>query len=201
MRLHVPHRGHRAGREAGRRVAMDEELAGLVSEHHGRRPLMRAADWYKLLYQGVFGVGHILGESSYNRLVEEAGRVRDLGPRNEPIIERVSPDGAVVRVNLRPYVRTGGSLEALYEAMQASSGMAGAPVHFIRLWRRFKRLAGGLGVALDEVEVCELDDMLAERGPVTMHHTPEYREAYYPAYRVVNVLELERVLRRSPATD
>jgi len=180
---------------------MDEELSGLVSEHHMRRPLMRADDWYKLLYQGVFGVGHILGESALARLVEEAGRVRDVGPLDEPLVERVSPDGAVVRVNLRPYVQGGGSLEALYDVMLASSTVKGNPKQFIRLWRRFKTAAEELHIGVDEGELCELDDMLAERGPVPLHHTPEYREAYYPAYRVVALRELERVLGRSPAAD
>ncbi len=180
---------------------MDEEFTGLVSEHHMRRPLMRAADWYKLLYQGVFSVGHILGESALAKLVEEAGRVGDLGPRDEPLIERVSPDGAVVRVNLRPYAQGGGSLEALHEAMLASSNLKGDPKQFIRLWRRFKRAAEELHIGVDEGEICELDDLLADRGPVPMHHTPEYREAYYPAYRVVALRELERVLGRSPAAD
>jgi hypothetical protein len=69
---------------------MEEGFIDLISEHHMRRPLMRAADWYKLLYQGVFSVGHIMGESSYGRLVEETRRVRDLGPKGEPLIERVS---------------------------------------------------------------------------------------------------------------
>ncbi len=159
-----------------------------------RRPLMRAADWYKLLYQGVFGVGHIMGESSYDRLVEETRRVRDLGPQGEPLIERVSPDGTVVRVNLRPYAQGGGSLEALHEAMLSSSNMKCDPRWFIRLWRRFKRVAGELHIEVDEREMCELDDLLADRGPVPMHHTPEYREAYYPAYRVVSLKEFEKVL-------
>jgi hypothetical protein len=176
---------------------MEEEFMELVSEHHIKRPLMRAADWYKLLYQGVFGVGHIMGGSSYDRLVEETGRVRDLGPRGEPLIERVSPDGAVVRVNLRPYAQGGGSLEALHEAMLASSNVKGDPKQFIRLWRRFKRVAEELHIGVDEEEVCELDDLMAERGPVPMHHTPEYRESYYPAYRVVILRELERTLGRS----
>jgi len=180
---------------------MEEEFTGLVSEHHMRRPLMRAADWYKLLYQGVFGVGHIMGESSYIRLVEETGRVRDLGPQGEPLIERVSPDGAVVRVNLRPYARGGGSLEALHDAMLASSSVKGDPKQFIRLWRRFKRVAEELHLGVDEREMCDLDDLLADRGLVPMHHTPEYREAYYPAYRVVILRELERTLGRSLATD
>jgi len=174
---------------------MDEDLVGLVAEHHCRRPLMRAADWYKLLFQGVFGVGHILGEGSYAALVEEAGSVRDLGPRDDPLLERVSPDGSMVRVNLRPFVRVGGSLEALHAAMRASSGMRGEPKTFIRLWRRFKAVAEGLGIGLDEGDVCELDDLLAERGPVPMHHTEEYREAYYPAYRVVALGELQKAAR------
>jgi len=180
---------------------MDEELAGLVAEHHGRRPLMRAADWYKLLYQGVFGVGHILGEASYDRLVEEAGRVRDLGPRDEPLLERVSADGSMVRVNLRPYMGMGGSLEELLGAMQASSSLHGSPARFIRLWRRFKALAGQLHLGLDHQEVCELDDLLSDRGLVPMHHTPEYREAYYPAYRVVGLSELQRALGRPLSVD
>ena len=173
---------------------MDEEFTRLISEHHERRPLMRADDWYKLLYQGVFGVGHIMGESALAKLVEEAGRVRDLEPQGEPLIERVSPDGAVVRVNLRPYTRGGGSLEALHEAMLASSSVKGDPKQFIRLWRRFKRVAEELHIGVDEREMCELDDLLADRGPVPMHHTPEYREAYYPAYRVVILKEFEKVL-------
>jgi hypothetical protein len=180
---------------------MEEEFIDLISEHHMRRPLMRAADWYKLLYQGVFSVGHIMGEASYGRLVEETRRVRDLGPQGEPLIEKVSPDGAVVRVNLRPYARRGGSLEALYEAMLASSSVKGDPKHFIRLWRRFERVAEELHLGVDEREICELDDLLADRGPVPMHHTQEYREAYYPAYRVVILRELDRVLGRSLASD
>lgn len=180
---------------------MDEELAGLVAEHHCRRPLMRACDWYKLLYQGVFGVGHIMGESSYDRLVEEAGRVRDLEPQGEPLLEGGSIDGALVRVNLRPYVRMGDSLEALHGAMQASSSLRGDPRQFIRLWRRFKSLAGQLHLGLDPQEVCELDDLLADRGPVPMHHTLEYREAYYPAYRVVSLKELQRALGRPLAVN
>jgi len=180
---------------------MDEELTGLVSEHHQRRPLMRAADWYKLLYQGVFGVGHIMGGSALDRLLEEAERVRGTGPQGEPLVERVSPDGAVVRVNLRPYMLGGGNLEKLYEVMLASSTMKGEPKTFIRLWRRFSGVAEALHIGVDEMEMCELDDLLAERGPVPMHHTPEYREAYYPAYRVVALRELEGALGRSLSSN
>jgi hypothetical protein len=97
--------------------------------------------------------------------------------------------------------RRGGSLEALYEAMLASSSVKGDPKHFIRLWRRFERVAEELHLGVDEREICELDDLLADRGPVPMHHTQEYREAYYPAYRVVILRELDRVLGRSLASD
>jgi len=169
-----------------------EELERLVKEHHDRRPHMRAQDYYKLLYQGVFGVGHIMGESALPRLMEEAERVRDRGPMDEPLLERVSPSGDMVRVNLRPFLRGDGSLEALHEAMVESSKVKGDSKQFLRLWRRFKQAARQLNLALDEGEVCELDDALGERGPVPMHHTAQYREAYYPAYRVVRQADLEK---------
>ncbi|TRO54285.1 hypothetical protein E2P71_04520 [Candidatus Bathyarchaeota archaeon] len=127
------------------------------------------------------------------RLREEAERVRDLEPRDEPLVERATPSGDVVRVNLRPYMRRGGSLEALYGAMVESSKFGGDPMRFLRLWRRFKDAASRLNVALDEGEVCEIDDALGERGPVPMHHTAEYREAYYPAYRVARRVDLEAI--------
>ena len=168
-----------------------EELEHLIEYHHNLRPLMRARDYYKLLYQGVFSVGHIMGEDALPKLLEEAERVRNLQPQDEPIVESISPDGGMVRVNLRPFIRGGGSLEALHKAMVESSKVGGDPIQFLRLWRRFKEVAARLNLILDEDEICEIDDLLGERGPVTMHHTAQYREAYYPSYRVVRRADLE----------
>ncbi|MEE8325475.1 MAG: hypothetical protein V3R58_00380, partial [candidate division NC10 bacterium] len=49
-----------------------EAIEAMFMEHFERRPQMRATDAYKLIFQGVFGVGHILGEGARKRLEEEA---------------------------------------------------------------------------------------------------------------------------------
>lgn len=47
-------------------------MEAFILGHLERRPLMEAIDVYKLLYQAVFGVGHILGENAFDRLQERS---------------------------------------------------------------------------------------------------------------------------------
>ena len=121
---------------------MDEEsFRAFLFEHLRRRPRMEVRDVYKLLYQGVFGVAHIMGEKAWERLIEEAERVAQMDHLDEPLVESVSVDGRLVRVNLRPYVRQGGDLRALYKAMLESSEHEGDPTEFASFWRMFKEAA------------------------------------------------------------
>lgn len=151
-------------------------------------------DIYKLLFQGVFGVGHIMGEDAHRRLLEEAGRVDILDHLWEPLLEPVSVDGETVRVNLRPYLRQGGSLEDLYEAMRESSTVKGDPEEFMSLWRLFKEIAGEEQLGMDKKTIDEYDEELKTRGPEPRHHSAEYREAYHPAYRIVRRCLFEKRL-------
>ena len=84
-----------------------EGVESLIVEHYDRRPLMRATDLYKLLYQGVFGVGHIMDEGALDWLRAEAEKLDIEENPDEPLLEDVSADGKIVRVNLRPYLRRG----------------------------------------------------------------------------------------------
>ncbi len=162
-----------------------ERFREFLHRHLEARSRMRVQDVYKLLYQGVFGVGHIMGVDAHRRLLEEAGRVDPRGHLCEPLLEPTSMDGETVRVNLRPFLRRGGSLEGLYEAMSESSKVKGDPLEFMSLWEAFRELAeeGQLGLDLETVR--RYDEGLKEAGPVPRHHSAEYREAYRPAYRVV----------------
>jgi len=75
-----------------------DAVEALLMEHFERRPQMRATDVYKLLFQGVFGVGHILSEGARKRLEEEAESLNIEDHPAEPLIERVSADGSMVRM-------------------------------------------------------------------------------------------------------
>jgi hypothetical protein len=172
-----------------------EAIEALLMEHFGRRPLMRATDVYKLLYQGVFGVGHILSKGARKRLEEEAESLSIDDHPAEPLIEKVSVDGSVVRVNLRPYLRRGFPLDRLYEAMEETSKDRGSPEKFLFAWSVFHELASSGAIEVDGEELDSLQMELQEEGPRPHHHSEPYRDAYYPAYRVVKRGALERIIR------
>ena len=99
----------------------------------------------------------------------------------------------MVRVNLRPYLRQNLSLDRLYEAMEESSKETGIPEKFLYAWSVFHKLAVSGSIQVDLGELDSLNQELKEKGPSPHHHSESYRDAYYPAYRVVKREALDSV--------
>jgi len=154
---------------------------------------MRATDIYKLLYQGVFGVGHLLGESARQRLEAEARTLNLDDHFEEPLIEEVSADGAMLRVNLRPFLRRRLQLDGLFSAMLESAHEEGKADDFLEAWSVFKHLVDSGDLIFDEKEIEELDRQLEGGGCPPQHHSEIYRRTYNPAYRVVRTSVFERM--------
>jgi hypothetical protein len=165
---------------------MSQRIRRLIQQHIMRRPEARAQDIYKLLYQGAFGVGHILSNKAWKILVEEANRINLEEHKDDPLIEPVSPDETIVRVNLRQYITSGGDLEKLFHVMKESAKIKGNKDKFLQLWSEFKELnaKGTFSFSLEEIK--SLDRSIYMKAPEPQHHTEAYRNAYYPAYRVVS---------------
>lgn len=74
----------------------------LVEYHQQLRPDLQVQDVYKILYQANFGVEHILTDTAGVRtyVLEELASM-DTTDRSEPLLERISTSGEMVRVNLR----------------------------------------------------------------------------------------------------
>ncbi len=170
-------------------------VSDLVTSHKVARPKMGARDVYKLLYQGVYGVGHIMGREALPRLKAELGGLGLSEQPNEPLSEPVSVDGSVVRVNLRPYARSGYEPERLMEAMEESI-LNGVAEKFCAHWDSFVELVGSGRLCFEKLDVEAITKELKRNNPQPMHHTSAYREAYHPAYRVVCRSELLTILRR-----
>lgn len=170
-----------------------DDFEWLIRRHLDRRPQTTATDVYKLLYQGVFGVGHLLGEGASRRLEAETRALRLNDQPGEPLIEVVSVDGSMVRVNLRPYLRRGLQLDRLFSAMEASAQEKGRVEEFLEAWNRFVELVSSGRLMFDEDEIEEVDRDLKLSGCQPRHHSEVYRRAYTPAYRVVKRSVLERV--------
>jgi len=161
---------------------------------------MRVQDVYKLLYQGVFGPKHSLGLNVREALLEEIAQLGHTSSHvtgEEETIERVSPDGLVIRVNLRPllvynraeiddelYER---KLDALVECLIISAeSTRGSLEEFLQMWSDFKMLAVSYpkwGFGVREIEEFEASVKAKDYPPV--HHSDVYVELYKPAYRVM----------------
>jgi hypothetical protein len=158
-----------------------------ILKHIERYPQAQPRDVYKLIYQGIYGVGHILTEKAWDYLQEEAGRIPKEDYPDRHLVEPVSPDGSMVRINLRPFLRLTLSLDDLFMVIKASAEVEGDDDKFMELWRVFVDLVETGEIEMDLDRVKEVQDSIDMRGIKPMHHTEPYRQAYYPAYRVVRL--------------
>jgi len=159
----------------------------LIDDHLTRYPAMEPADIYKLLYQGVLGPEHLIAspEAFAARLRAEYGTVPP--DEAELLWEPVRPDGALGRVNLRPFKAGGGDVERLIAACLEAAGRTwGTPTELQAAWVTFvESCRAGRWASLPLTGVLALSERLAAEGYLPIHHSPAYRQAYRPAYRLV----------------
>jgi hypothetical protein len=171
-------------------------MRDILIEHAERYPGWQMGDVYKLVHQGALGSEHAVTDEAYARarLTQEIGEMGP-GPK-EPLVDVVVPDGAVVRVHLRPYVRLGLDPESLLQA-------------FVRTAREFRgspeRLEAGLAEAaqlvregrlgFQEADVVAFGERMRRSGFPAIHHSDEYVALYRPAYRVVAQASMSEELR------
>jgi hypothetical protein len=151
-----------------------------------RYPRLEIQDLYKLIFQASFGSEHAVGDFEVARrwLMRE---LRELAPGlEEPMADPISPDGRIVRVNLRPYLANSGDPAALLEAfIRTGREYRGAGATLQRYWRYAERMAtvGLLAFAPEALQ--GFFAKIQAAGFPAVHHSPMYTTAYRPAYRVV----------------
>ena len=165
-----------------------EELERVLRAHAKRYPRMQPTDAVKLIYQNEFGGGHLIRneQACLDYLRREYAAVEKNA--SMPLYEEIG--NGVVRVNLA----------AVKEDELEKVGMA-----FLRSaaahkgdWGEFReKLAVLCEVARDGVfsfGIDVLQEYLAEyekAGFPAVSHSPEYREAYKPAYRILLRTEMD----------
>ena len=197
---------HELGHHPRAAAADDPSTVLLEPEAH------TVSDVYKCLHQGVFGVGHSIRnrEDFEGRLAREMARARPGSA--EPILEHVSPDGMVLRANLRPYrAMFAGDEERgcellLRVCLESAAIETGTPEQFFTAlaWFRDLNKAGELAVgkkifSFPEETVDgflqEIRKLVSSSGFVpVLSHSPVYRSLNQPSYRVVHL----QALMRSP---
>jgi hypothetical protein len=176
--------------------------AAIVPKAHG------LVDIYKCLHQGEFGVGHSIEQPAGFRqqLENECKRCLALGSADdrEPVLETVSCDGQMLRVNLRPLGhRFQERLDHVSDlltrvCLQSAQHSRGKNDNFLKTLELFEALnqAGEICLAgqafiipapLTARFLAEVRQFAQRVGQVpVLSHSAAYRRLNHPAYRVAD---------------
>ena len=150
------------------------------------RPAWQLQDVYKLAFQAALGSEHAApGEGAARRWLEQEIATLGSGPA-DPVIEPISPDGRLARVNLRPYLAAGGSPDALLHAFLCTAALwHGQRPNLQQYLAWALDLISTSALAFPSAEAQSFFQTMAEAGFPPAHHSPTYRDLYRPAYRVI----------------
>jgi len=161
-----------------------------LDAHLETHPAAEAEDVYKLLHQAVTGPGHAVNDPmSARRWLDR--EIAGLAPTgfDEPLCEPIGGDPAMVRIHLRPFVEAGFDPGELLDTFVATAdGMPPAiPGRLDPVVRAAIAHLRGRGTTdrADGLERLRVE--LSTRGFPATHHSPAFRSAYAPAYRVVRL--------------
>ena len=158
------------------------ELEAILKIHVKRYPLMQPTDAVKLIYQNEFGGGHLIRDEEIclNYLRQEYTSV-EKNP-TVPLYEDIG--NGIVRVNLAAVKEE--NLEQLGKNfIDSAAKHQGTPKSFRNKLEVLRTLTAEGVFAFD---LDSLNSYLSEyeaAGYPAVSHSPEYRQAYNPAYRVV----------------
>ena len=160
-----------------------EELKAILITHAKRYPLMQPTDAVKLIYQNEFGGGHLIRDEQacLNYLRREyADLEKDL---TAPLYEDIG--NGIVRVNLAALREE--DLEQLGKAfIDSAAKHKGTLDSFLNKLEVLQTLTSEGVFAFD---LDALNAYLSEykaAGYPAVSHSEQYRQAYKPAYRIIN---------------
>ena len=158
--------------------AFIQEMLTNLREHRKRRPAMQAQDAVKFVFQGMLGVGHLLSsrEHTAGYIASETEPLQ--ADSREPLFEALSPGWC--RLNLRRAMAEKLSPDLIAGMMTASRSPAAFTRDDVQAVCRSRELSGITG----SPEAGYTDRIPDEN--FLPSHSPEYRVAYRPAYRVVS---------------
>lgn len=166
--------------------ATEQRLRRILADQIARYPQMEIQDLYKLLFHAAMGSEHAISnlDAVRNWLTRELENLPE-GP-NEPTIDEISPDGDIVRVNLRPFIQSGGDPISLLDAfVRTANEHHGTTENLYLYWSFAERMAEDGDLPFERTEMRDFFKRVEQDGFPAVHHSTRYEEAYHPAYRVI----------------
>jgi len=171
-----------------------QQLIIIIHNHQANKKCFAIQDAYKLIYQSVFGIEHLLNDVEVAKGYLEREIDAVVADDVEAMLESIAPDGEVVRLNLRPYKFHRGDVDRLFEAMRRSAELiSGSRDDFVQLWGDFKQAVRHNMLDFNPAELAAFDHLVHCENYPPMRHSPSYRAANQPAYRVLKRESAEQV--------
>ena len=170
-------------------------MRSILLAHAGNYPLMEPRDAVKLLYQNEFGGGHLIRDPQaclafLHREYASVTQRPDI-----PLLEDIG--SGLCRVNLAALDTHGVSPEELGQAfLRSAAHPRGSLSSFREKLALLQKLTaeGAMPCSREALDAYLIDYEAAGFPPVS--HSDTYRNAYHPAYRVVERDSLKNVIDR-----
>lgn len=174
-------------------TAPSDNLSSVLRAHAAAYPGMEPTDAVKLIYQGVFGGGHLIADRAActARLIEE---YRSAPQTNGPLCEIIEPARGIVRVSLCALDAHGVRPEALAEAfLRSAAHVTGSITEFLSRLDILRAVTNEGTFGFDRAALdAYLSAYLTDRPPLPVSHSTAYRTLYAPHYRVLLADDLPR---------
>lgn len=163
------------------------EVFNMLISHLNRYPDMDVQDAYVLIYQGAMGAYYYSADPKEfeERLLREFEETEE--NEKQALWETIRPDGALVRVHFAPLKARGGKPKALLTLCTwTASIFKGDREDLTNGWDTFSRLCADNRCGKFSIEeMTEFTDWLVKNDYPRLRHSPAYREAYHPHYRLL----------------
>lgn len=158
----------------------------VMLDHAKRYPGLEPQDCYKLLFQAVLGAEHaVADEAGARKWMENEVASLGAGPV-EPVVDPISPEGALVRVHLRSFIARGGEPAKLVRAFVATAQRRfGTREELAQAWIQVEALAEARQLPFTTAAAREFGERMRTAGWPAVHHSKAFGAAYRPAYRVI----------------
>lgn len=160
------------------------ELCRILTDHARRYPLMDPCDAVKLVFQNEFGGEHLISEPSATLAWLRAERAATPDDPAVPPVEDIG--NGMVRVALASLEPTDTALRVLNRDFFRSAQLhVGRRKSFLGKLDVLRALAGQQVFGFTSRELEKYLEQYVNAGCCPLSHSPAYRAAYHPAYRVV----------------
>ena len=149
-------------------------------------PLMGVQDLYKLLYEAYMGPGHAVN-NIFSVVQWMNDEVQNMAEYNDTsTYEDLDPSTGMVRVNLRPFLKNGGSKEKLLNAfIMTANSYKGNTENLSNALKISLEMSDKGLIKLQPEHLQPFFADLEKRGYPAIHHSESYRSHHKPAYRVI----------------